>query len=124
MPRSGSVLDVCGIVRNQNNPVTNWRSKATTTTSTDLVFGLADTKRSGGAGYKASGASTGRLEQSDPLNVDDSYFEDQIMVSAGSYTATGTTVSSVTESSVVVTFKTSTVAPAITSASNTTFTVG
>ena len=108
MPRSGSVLDVCGIVRNQNNPVTNWGSNATTTTSTDLVFGLADTKLSGGAGYKASGAWTGRLEQSDPRNVDDSYFEDQIMVSAGSYTATGTTVSSVTESSVVVTFKTST----------------
>ena len=108
MPTSGSLLDVCGTVNNQTSPVTSWSSTATTTTFTDLVFGLADTKSAAAVGYKASGAWTGRLEQSDTKDADDSYFEDQISMAAGSYTGTGTTVSSVDESSVVVAFKTGT----------------
>ena len=127
MPTSGAVLDVCGTANTQNGAVTSWSSTATTTTANDLVFGLADTGATAAAGYKASGAWTGRLEQPDTVDVDDSYLEDQINVAAGSYTATGTTTASVYEASVVVAFKTSTatlVAPVITSANNTTFTVG
>ena len=108
MPTSGSLLDVCGTVNNQTSPVTSWSSTATTTTFTDLVFGLADTGFTAHAGYSASGGWTGRLEQSDTTDADDSYFEEQIGMAAGSYTATGTTTSSVGESSVVVAFKTST----------------
>ena len=125
MPTSGAVLDVCG-TPNTQGAVTSWSSTATTTTANDLVFGLADTGFTAAAGYQASGAWTGRLEQPDTVDVDDSYLEDQINVAAGSYTATGTTTASVYEASVVVAFKTvtGTAAPAITSANSTTFTVG
>jgi hypothetical protein len=71
-----------------------------------LVFGLADTKLTGSAGYAASGSWTGRREQGDSVDRDDSYLEDRISVPAGSYAASGTTRSSVDESSVVVAFKT------------------
>ena len=106
MPTSGAVLDVCGTPNTQTTASTSWSSTATTTTANDLVFGLADTGFTAAAGYKASGAWTGRLEQPDTVDVDDSYLEDQINVAAGSYTATGTTTASVQESSVVVAFKT------------------
>ena len=127
MPASGSVFDVCGAVNNQTSKLTSWTSSATTTTSNDLVFGLADTGSVGNAGYSASGSWTGRAAQHDTVDLDDSYFEDMIGMAAGSYTAAGTTTASATESSLVVAFKTGTitlVAPAITSANNATFTVG
>ena len=127
MPASGSVFDVCGAVNNQTSKLTSWTSSATTTTSNDLIFGLADTGSVGNAGYSASGSWTGRAAQHDTVDLDDSYFEDMIGMAAGSYTAAGTTTASATESSLVVAFKTGTitlVAPAITSANNATFTVG
>ena len=46
------------------------------------------------------------MEQGDSVDMDDSYLEDQINASAGSYTATGTTTASVQESLAVVAFKT------------------
>ena len=127
MPTTGTVLDVCGAVNNQGTPVTSWSSTATTTTASDLVFGLADSWLAGNVGYSASGAWTGRLASHDTVDGDDSYLEDRINVAAGSYTATGTTSLSATESSVVVGFKVSAntlAAPTITSVSNTAFTVG
>ena len=118
MPTSGAVLDVCGAVNTQTTNSTSWSSTAATTTGNDLVFGLADTGFTGAAGYKATGAWTGRLEQPDTVDADDSYLEDQVNVIPGNYTATGTTTASVQESSVVVAFKANTgpVAPIITSA--------
>jgi hypothetical protein len=103
---STAALDVCGPVNNQTTSVTSWSSTATATTTKDLIFGLADTGLSGSAGYAASGAWSKVLEQPDPVGADDSFVEHQMNVAAGSYTATGTTFSSVTESSVVVAFKT------------------
>ena len=100
MPTSGAVLDVCGTPNTQTTASTSWSSTATTTTAKDLVFGLADTGFTAAAGYHASGAWTGRLEQPDTVDGDDSYLEDQINVAAGSYTATGTTTASVQESPV------------------------
>ena len=126
MPTTGVVLDVCGAVANKSRATTSWTSPATTTTASDLVFGLADTGSVSNAGYSASGSWTGRAAQHDSVDLDDSYFEDKINVAAGSYTATGTTKASVRESSMVVAFKTgpTLIAPTITSASSTTFTVG
>ena len=123
---AGTVLDVCGAVNTQSSPITSWLSAATTTTTDDLVLGLADTGFTGTAGYSATGAWAGRLAQHDTVDQDDAYFEDQVAVAAGTYTATGKTTSSVAESSVVVAFKVTVgpVAPAITSASSATFTVG
>src|SRR4029077_1671190 len=116
-PVSGSVLDVCGGVNNQTSGVTSWSSLATTSTSNDLVLGLADTGTTGNAGYSASGSWTGRAAHHDTIDLADSYFEDRIGVAAGSYTATGTSTVAAKESSAVVAFKTSTitlVAPTIT----------
>ena len=104
MPTSGSVLDVCGTVANQTTATTSWSSGTAATTSTDLVFGLADTGSSLSAGYRAATGWTGRLEQADNVDYDDSYVEDQISALSGNYKAAGTTSSSVTESSVVVAF--------------------
>jgi hypothetical protein len=106
MPTSGVVLDVCGAVNTQTTATASWTSTAATTTGVDLLFGLADTGSSGNAGYGASGSWTGRAAQHDAVDVDDAYFEDMINVVPGNYTATGTTTSAVTQSSVVVGFKT------------------
>jgi len=110
MPTSGTLLDVCGAGNYQSGSVKSWTSTAAQTTSTDLIFGLADTGFSAAATYKPSGAWTGRLEQGDTTDIDDSYLEDQINAASGSYTATGTTTAAVGESSVVVGFK-SNIAP-------------
>jgi len=115
MPASGAVLDLCGTVNNQTSAVTSWTSTATTTTATDVVFGIADTKSSGNAGYNASGLWTGRLAEHDTVDADDSYLEDQVAVPAGVYTATGTSTVSVDESSVVVAFRTIAAPPSLTS---------
>ncbi|MGZ5528353.1 MAG: beta strand repeat-containing protein, partial [Limisphaerales bacterium] len=106
MPTGGALLDVCGAVNNQTTASTAWSSAATATTATDLVFGLTDTGFSGNAGFGASGAWTGRIAQHDSVDADDSFFEDQINVASGSYTATGTSSVSLAKSSVVVAFKT------------------
>src|SRR4029077_4024855 len=71
MPASGSVLDVCGAVNNQSSGATSWSSIATTTTSNDLVLGLADTGTVGNAGYSASGTWAGRATQHDTIDLDD-----------------------------------------------------
>jgi hypothetical protein len=106
MPTGGALLDVCGAVNNQTTASATWSSAATATTATDLVFGLTDTGYSGNAGFGASGVWTGRIAQHDSVDADDSYFEDQINVAPGSYTATGTSSVSLAKSSVVVAFKT------------------
>ncbi len=127
MPTSGTVLDVCGAVNNQTTGVTSWSSTATTTAANDLVFGLADSGTTGNVGYGASGSWVGRATSHDNVDGDDSYVEDRIGVAAGSYTATGTTTVSATETAMVVGYKTSTtplVAPVITSTNNAAFTVG
>lgn len=106
MPASGAVLDVCGAVRNQTSASKSWSSAATSASATDLVFGLADTRSVANAGYAASGGWIGRLAQHDSVVADDNFLEDRIGVAAGSYTATGITSVAVTESSVVIAFKT------------------
>ena len=80
MPTSGAVLDVCGTPNTQTTASTTWSSTATTTTAKDLVFGMADTGFSAAAGYHASGAWSGRFEQGDAADIDDSYLEDQLNV--------------------------------------------
>lgn len=106
MPATGTVLDVCGAVRNQTSASKSWSSGTATTTATDLVFGLADTRSVANAGYASSGGWIGRLAEHDSLVADDNFVADRIGVAAGSYTATGTTTVSVTESAVVVAFRT------------------
>jgi hypothetical protein len=102
---STASLDVCGTVNNQNTNVTSWSSMPTTTTGTDLIFGLADTGLSGNAGYAASGAWNGRFTEHDTADWDDSFVEDQLNMAPNTYTATGTTTASVREGSVVVAYK-------------------
>jgi hypothetical protein len=126
MPTTGSIFDVCGPVNTLSSASTTWSSSAAATTGSDLIFGLEDTGFTASAGYKASGAWTGRLERADSVDIDDSFLEDQINVPPGSYIATGTSKTSLIESSVVVAFKTSTgpTPPTITSANGTQFVVG
>jgi hypothetical protein len=111
MPTSGSVLDVCGTANTQTGTITSWSSAAATATSGALIFGLADSGFTASAGYKAGGAWTGRQEQGDATDIDDSYFEDQINATPGNYTATGTTSAAAGESSVVIAYKTSAATP-------------
>ena len=63
IPASGAVLDVCGTVNNQTTGVTSWTSPPTTTTSNDLVLGIAETGTVSSAGYAAGTGWTGRQHQ-------------------------------------------------------------
>jgi large repetitive protein len=122
---NGTVLDVCGAASNQSTATTSFSSTATTTSASGLVFGLADTGTAGNAGFSAGAGWTGRATQHDTIDMDDSYFEDRINVAAGSYTATGTTSTSVRESSLVVAYKfPPLVPPNITSTGSAVFTAG
>ena len=104
MPTSGTVLDVCGLPTcKAGSPTGRPRQQPPRRLIWYSVWPTQEL--SAAAGYHASGAWTGRLEQPDTVDVDDSYLEDQINVPAGSYTATGTTTASVYEASVVVAFK-------------------
>jgi hypothetical protein len=98
-------LDVCGTVNNQTTNTTSWTSPATATTSTDLIFGLVDSATTATAGYAPGAGWNGRRIQADTTDVDDSYMEDQLNMFSGSFTATGTSTASATESTVVVAFK-------------------
>jgi hypothetical protein len=122
MPAGGGTLDVCGAVNNQNT-TTSWSSSATATAANDIVFGLTDTGQAQHAQFTANGAWTGRFEQGDSVDEDDSFVEDQLNAAPGAYTAKGTSSAAVKESSVVVAFKLGTV-PTITSASSATFLEG